>query len=302
MKYVFVINPSAGNALKNKELEELLKRYDDKIDYIIHKTTKEKEATSFVSSYLKEHEEDTVIVACGGDGSINEVVNGIHGYKQAILAIYPSGSGNDFIKYFGEKERFLDLDKLFSSKIKEIDCLVVNNRKENKYCINVCHFGLDSYVAETANEVKKKGGKNPYGKGVRKALLFGRNNHISVKADNELLNPNGKMLLCTLANGKYVGGKYQCAPRSEIDDGLIEVGFVRPCSIITIAKLMSKYEKGEHIDNPKFAKILKYQKAKEVEIYSPKEFAISIDGEIIRNDYFKITIEEKAIRLLVPQE
>ena len=63
------------------------------------------------------------------------------------------------LKYFGEKERFLDLDKLFSSKIKEIDCLVVNTRKENKYCINVCHFGLDSYVAETANEVKKKGGK-----------------------------------------------------------------------------------------------------------------------------------------------
>ena len=54
--------------------------------------------------------------------------------------------------------------------------------------------------------------------------------------------------------------------------------------------------------NPTIKIIGKYQKAKEVEIYSPKEFAISIDGEIIRNDYFKITIEEKAIRLLVPQE
>ncbi|MGN1296038.1 MAG: diacylglycerol/lipid kinase family protein [Bacilli bacterium] len=302
MKYVFVINPSAGNGLKNKELEELLKKYDNKIDYIIHKTTMEKEATSFVSSYLKEHNEETVIVACGGDGSLNEVVNGIYGYKNALLAIYPSGSGNDFIKYFGSKDNFLNLDKLFSAKVKEVDCLVVNNKKENKYCINVCHFGFDSYVAETANEVKKKGGKNPYGKGVRKALFFGRKNQITVKADNKVLNPKGKMLLCTLANGKYVGGKYQCAPLSEIDDGLIEVGFVHPCSIITIAKLMSKYEKGEHIGNPKFKKILKYLEAKEVEIYSPNEFAISIDGEIIRNDYFKINIEHKAIKLLVPQE
>lgn len=302
MKYVFVINPSAGNGQKNNELESLLHKYDNKIDYIIHKTTKEKEATEFVSSYLKEHDEETTIVACGGDGSLNEVVNGIHGYSQAILAIYPSGSGNDFVKYFGSRENFLDLDRLFNGTVKDIDCLVVNNKKESKYCINVCHFGLDSYVAETANEVKKKGGKNPYGKGVRKALFFGRKNSISVKVDNEILNPKGKMLLCTLANGKYVGGKYQCAPRSEIDDGLMEVGFVFPCSILTIAKLMSKYEKGQHIGNPKFAKILKYQKAKEVEIYSPNEFAVSIDGEIIRNDYFKINIEHKSIKLLIPQE
>jgi diacylglycerol kinase (ATP) len=123
--------------------------------------------------------------------------------------------------------------------------------------------------------------------------------NVHVEVDGELINPDGKLLLCTFANGGYAGGKYNCAPKFVIDDGLMEVCLVKPVSVFTLLKLIKKYEKGLHLDDKRFEKYISYTQAKNVKIYSKKPFDICIDGEIITGKEFEIEIVEKAIEFAI---
>ena len=92
-----------------------------------------------------------------------------------------------------------------------IDIMKVNN---DRYSINVCNFGFDSVVASTANRLSRKGWSNPYRWGIVKAIFCGRFNRIRVWADGEELNPDRRMLLCTLGNNDHIGGEFFCSPRA----------------------------------------------------------------------------------------
>ena len=124
-------------------------------------------------------------------------------------------------------------------------------------------------------------------------------NKIKLEADGKILNPKGVMPLTTLANGDYVGSKYQCAPRYKVDDGLMEVCLIAPVSVFTFLKLAKQYEKGRHLDDKRFEKYITYTQAKNVKISSNKPFNICIDGEIINGKEFEIEILEKAIDFVV---
>ena len=293
MKHIFIINPNAGIVNTFEKTLNAIKQYQDKYDILIHKTTHEKEATQFIKEVAtKNTGEHLRFYACGGDGTINEVANGVMGLENVSMSVYPCGSGNDFVKAIGGKEKYLDIENLLNAKTKKIDVL---NVKNHCYCINVCNFGFDSMVAKTANSLKGSKIKNPYEIGKIKAVFFGMHNKISVEADGKVLNPSGKMLLTTLANGDFVGGKYKCAPRYKIDDGLIEVCIVSPVSIFTFLKLAKQYELGNHLSDKRFEKYISYTQAKNIKIYSKKPFDICIDGEIINGKEFEVEIIEKAI-------
>ena len=116
---------------------------------------------------------------------------------------------------------------------------------------NVINFGFDTTVAITINKEREKtvhGNKNAYTKGVILALIKSMKSDCTVIADGETLNPDGQALLCTLANGQYVGGSFKCAPKAKTDDGLIEVCLVKPISRIRFFKLLGPYTKGEHLE------------------------------------------------------
>ena len=122
-----------------------------------------------------------------------------------------------------------------------------------------------------------------------------------VTADGKLINPSGKFLLCTVANGQYVGGSFKCAPKAAVDDGLIEVCLIKPISRLRFVKILKPYTAGEHIDSPDMKDIVTYVQAKEVEVEAPKGFAYSLDGEIIYQDHFKVEIVPGAINFAVPE-
>ena len=126
-------------------------------------------------------------------------------------------------------------------------------------------------------------------------------NNITVEADGEVLNPDGKMLLGGSANGGYVGGKYFCAPNYVLDDGLMEVNLVKPVSIFTLLKLIKQYELGKHLEDERFKDLLVYKRAKKVKLYSDKLFDVCIDGEIINGTEFEIEVLEKAINFAVEE-
>ncbi len=299
MKHVFIVNPTAG---KGDTLASIRKSLDLKQDfeYEIYVTSKAGDATDYVAKRCEETDEDIRFYSCGGDGTLNEVVSGCVGHSNAIVALYPSGSGNDFVKYYGGKDNFLNLDNLIEGTETKIDIIKVGDR----YAINACHFGLDSAVARKMNQVRHKkiiGGKNAYNTGVFYALLTAMKTKCKVIGDGEELNDD-KILLCTIANGKYVGGSYLSAPRSKNDDGYLEVCCIKPVAIIKFLRLIKVYKAGTHLDREDLKKYIEYRRCKNVEIIGgQKNFAISLDGEVVEGERFTVETLEKELRFIIPK-
>lgn len=299
MKHIFIINPAAGKNNSYETIRRCLGTEAGDIDYELYETQAPGDATAYIRNYCAEHPEPVRFYACGGDGTLNEVVNGAVGFPQASVSCYPCGSGNDFVKYYGGKKVFWNLPALLSAKEEYIDLMRVGN----KYAINATHFGFDSCVAKTMIDVRRKkliGGKNAYTTGVVVGLFKGMKNRCTVCADGEILNPKGKLLLCTIANGQYVGGSFRCAPRSLDNDGWLEICLVDPVSRIRFLKLINGYTNGTHLEDPAFADIIHYRRAKRVEIEAPDGFLYSFDGELVAQNRFTVEVVPRAIRFAVP--
>lgn len=298
MKTYFIVNPASGKENSLVEITEKLKNCD--LPYEIYTTKCKNDATEFVKRICTENPDVTSrFCACGGDGTLNEVVNGAVHFDNAEVTCYPCGSGNDYVKYYGGKDRFMDVKELMTAPSETIDLIKVGDR----YSINVVNFGFDTEVCVTMEKVKSKaliGGKNAYTTGVVKALLTAMKTKGNVYADGELLNEKNRFLLCTVANGKYIGGRFCCAPRSLNDDGLLEVCLAKKISRLTFIKLVGVYEKGAHLDDKRFSDILQYRRCKKVEIKAEKGFAITLDGEVIPGEEFTAEIAHKKLKFAVP--
>lgn len=297
MKHVFVINPVAGFENSFNLLSKNLQKYKDLYDITVYVTSSIKDATEFSKEFAISHKNDEIrFYSCGGDGTLSEIVNGIAGLANASVTCYPCGSGNDFVKSVGGKEKFLDLEKLFNAKNKVIDLIKVND----VYSLNVINVGLEAHVCKVANALKGKT-KNPYTRGIIDALFRGMKHSVFVDVDGEVINLDGKLLLSTFANGGYAGGKYNCAPNYKIDDGLIEVCLVKPVSVFTLVRLIKVYEKGQHLKDKRFDKIVTYKQAKNIKLYSNKEFDLCIDGEMYYGKEFNIQIVHNALNFAIPE-
>ncbi len=300
MKHIFIINPAAGAGDSYETLEKLLAEKWPGVDYALYATQAPGDATAYIKHYCIDHPEPVRFYACGGDGTLNEVINGVVGFAHASVGCYPCGSGNDFVKYYGGKKVFRNLETQLEAKEEWIDLLRVGN----KYAVNVIDFGFDTAVLETMHRVRRKkliGGKNAYTTGVVTALFKAMKSECSVTVDGECLNPSGKMMLCTVGNGQYVGGSFRCAPRSINNDGKLDVCFVRPLSYLNFFRLIGYYARGEHLDEPHFAKYLEYRRGERVEVTAPEGFLYSSDGELIRQNRFAVEIVPRAVRFAVPE-
>ena len=297
MKHIFVVNPGAGQGLKAADLTEKLNSLD--IEFEIYETKAAKDATVYVRERCKSGEV-LRFYACGGDGTIKEVMEGTVGFPNASFSCYPVGSGNDFVKCFGGKDKFMDLENLVKGEAKPTDIIKVND----DFCINAFHFGLDSAVAKTMAKIKRKkiiGGKNAYISGVVKAFICDMKTKGKIVADGEVLY-DGDFLLCAISNGQYVGGMFKCAPKAAVDDGLLEVCLVKPVPRLKFLRLVKYYIEGSHIGNPKFDDILIYRKSKKVEVFAGDGFTVALDGELIENNHFVAEVVPGAVNFVVPAD
>lgn len=299
MKHIFIVNTVAGEHSCLKEVEKAIANESEAIDYELFTPDSAKDNVSQIKEYLEAHPDEEVrFYACGGDGTLNKVASGIYGYPNASLAVLAYGSGNDYIKYYADLKAFRNVENAMHGTEKRIDIMQVNGR----FAINATHFGLDSVVAKVMHKIRRYpiiGGKMCYPIAVLRAFLTGMRTKCTVYADGEKLN-EGKICLCTIANGKYVGGSYKCAPRSLNDDGLLEVCLIKPISRIKFALLKKYYTNGTHLDNPKFKDIIVYRRAKQVVIEGGKGFCVSLDGEILQGKRIVVENKRQAIRFVVP--
>lgn len=297
MKHVFVVNPAAGSGKVPQIVQE---KIGGRSDCEIYETQAERDATEYVRRRCAEKPDQPLcFVACGGDGTVNEVASGIAMNPNAAMTVFPLGSGNDFVKAFGGAERFLNMEALLKAEPKPIDILKVGDR----WAVNAFHFGLDAAVAKTMIDVKGKpliGGKNAYPTGVAKALICSMRTYCRMEVDGEPFH-DGNMLLCTVANGQYVGGSYRCAPRSLQDDGLAEICLVKPVSRLRFLNLMNAYKAGSHLDDPRFEGVILYRRGRVIDVSGNPGFMVSLDGEIVEGRSFRVEVIPGGLRFAVPE-
>lgn len=318
MKHLIIVNGGAGSI---KDTEAFKKEIDSAfvgLNYEIYETTGPRSVIPFLKEYLSKNNDILRVYACGGDGTVHEVVNAIAEFDNVQLAVYAAGTGNDFVKIYSEKQdydsivkekmgakRFQDWKALVNGDVVDIDISKMTgpSMKEPWYSINVINFGFDAIVGAKGNENKAKGIKNPYGpRAIIPAILGGRFNNIIVKADGEQLNKK-KMLLASLGQGQWVGGQYHASPKSDNTDGLIDVVMLKCMSLMRLMiQYFGRYTKGEHLDNEKLMKRIVYRRAKQIEIIGKKDIDICVDGEIIRGKEFKVEVLPKAIKFVIPHK
>ena len=300
MKHIFIVNTTAGKESCLDMVKEGIAQCAEVIDYEIYTPDSPNDSINFIRTYLENHPEEKVrFYACGGDGTVNKVASGIVGFPNASMTVLPFGSGNDYVKYFGA-DTFTNVCDVIHGEEKEVDIMKV----DEKYALNSTHFGLDSVVAKAMNKLRRNvlfGKKRAYPFAVVWGFLFGMRTKCTVYADGEQLN-TGDILLCTVSNGKYVGGSYFNAPNSLNDDGLLEVCLVKPVPRLRFVGLIKYYVSGTHLNNPKFENIVVYRQAKKVTIEGPKGFCVSIDGEIYENQHIEVENLERKIRFAVPRK
>ena len=300
MRYIFIMNPKAGVGGTEEKIRQAISALPEKDSCSIYTTQGPQDATRYVRQWCQDHPGEAVrFIACGGDGTINEVFNGAVGFENVSVTCYPCGSGNDFVKVFGA-ERFMDIEKLIHAPVQKLDLIKAGDR----YSVNVLNFGFDTTVAITINKERAKtghGSKSAYTKGVITGLIKSMKNTCTVTVDGEVLNPDGKALLCTLANGQYVGGSFRCAPRADTGDGLIDVCLIKPISRIRFVQILDPYTNGRHLDDPRMQDIVTYRRGKTIHVQAPDGFAYSLDGEIVYDNDFTVEVVPHALDLAVPE-
>lgn len=302
MKHIFIINPNAGKsdqtAYISKLVHQLFTNREIEGTYRIEKTTSRKDTIEIARKYglMKEK---AVLYACGGDGTLNDVLNGCMNFDNIILSHLPTGTGNDFIKYFGKnaKEDFLNLKELMNGNVVDVDVMKVNDH----YSINITNIGLDAMVAYNVDKFKKIpfiNGKGAYQISIAYSFFTSIAHDMAIKVDGVLEKENCySIVVC--ANAKYYGGNYKAAPFADVQDGLIDVILIPKLSRPKILQLLPIYEKGQHLDGECDA-FVRYRKAKKVEFIADKPIALCLDGESVTLKNPTIEIADKKMKMLVP--
>ena len=298
LKHVFIINPKAGNGSAENTVKTLI---GNRAGCEMYTSSDVSDTISFIRNRCaKEPLETVCFIACGGDGTVNSVANGVLQAENAAMSVLPLGSGNDYVKAYGGKDSFLDIDALLSAEPHQVDVIRVNDR----YCVNAFHFGLDSAVANTMNLVKNKpiiGGRHAYTTGVLKALVCSMRTPCTIRVNGKTIH-SGNMLLCTVTCGEFVGGSYRCAPRTQLDDGLAEICLVKPVSRLRFLNLMNAYKRGEHLSDPRFQSVIRYCRGREIEVDGGPGFLVSLDGEVVSGSSFRAEIVPGRLQFVTVRE
>ena len=310
MKHYFIINPFAGPVDITNSIRKRIESYEEWIefDWETYVTTGPGDAAVYTSLLCQEHPDEPIrIYACGGDGTLNEVVTGAMGHPNVQVTLYPAGSGNDFLRYYGTKGDFLDIDRLIEGEPHAVDVMrIVVGRGEDapvRYCFNVLGMGFDAAVGRNMQRIKRFpiiGGKHAYNTSVIFSFLFSRKNPYRVTVDGELF-ADKPVLFCTLNNGRYEGGGFCGAPFARNDDGLLDIYKIKPLSAFRFYSLVNIYRVGEHVDSPSCKDIIEFRQGTDVVIECPKRMPLIIDGEILMSDYYHVELLHNAFDFVVPK-
>lgn len=299
MRHLFIINPISGRKTHDpKKTEEDIKKamaeYDG--EYEIYFTTAPKDATLKVKEEAAKGEELRVY-SCGGDGTLNECVNGAVGFNNVAVAPYPCGTGNDFIKCFeSEREQFFDIKELIDGQIRPID--IIDCGKYG-YGINTASVGIDARIGADVHKYSKLplvGGAGGYIVSAVINILKGVNQTLKITTDKNVFD--GKFALACICNGRYYGGGFNPVPEALPDDGYLDVLIIKEVGLIKIAQLIGKFAKGRYKECEGY---ITHVKTKSVRIQSPAETLMGYDGEAFYSTDAAFNVLSGGVNMIFPK-
>ncbi len=303
IKHLFIVNPAAGKKNSLCDLTKKIETVFDKLNDSEHTyeiaVTQNKGDACRITAEAADKYENLRVYACGGDGTLNEVVNGAAKRKNVSVCPVPVGSGNDFVRGFDnvKKENFLDIAKCVNANTIPCDLLKV----DNSYCVNIISAGLDAVVGKRHGIFKKwpfVTGGFAYKISLATAFITSMKNELTFELDGEKLDiGSGYATLAVLGNSKWYGGGFKATPFAEINDGLIDFIAIKAVSRFTFLRYVGIYKRGEHIEKMKF---VKYKQCKKVKIYSKKPVVLQIDGEVKLLENPETEIIPNALNLILP--
>jgi diacylglycerol kinase (ATP) len=242
------------------------------------------------------------LVAVGGDGTVNEVANGILYSTNAsatLLGVVSTGTGSDFARSAGlARDYATACANLTSSKRLTIDVGVVEYQRDGKthqrFFINSAGVGFDAAVVkETERLPKFFGGTIPYVAGMLRTLISYKNKPITLKVGDEV--EHRRVLNVAVANGNYCGGGMRIAPEAKLDDSLLDVVVIGDMGKLEILKEFPTIYKGTHIHHPKVS----MKKAADVRIESAEPMLVYADGESLGECPASFRVVPAALSLVV---
>jgi len=242
------------------------------------------------------------LVAVGGDGTVNEVANGILISPNAAatsLGVVSTGTGSDFARSAGLARDYATACKnLKSSKRLTIDVGVVEcqfrGKTQERFFVNSAGVGFDAAVVkETERFPKFFGGTVPYVAGLLRTLFIYKNKPVVIKIGDEV--ERTRVLNVVVANGGYLGGGMHIAPEAELCDSLLDIAIVGDMGKFELLRELPKVYKGTHVNHPKF----KMKKTAHATIESPETMLVYADGELLGECPASFRVVPKALSLVV---
>lgn len=307
MRTVFVINPKAGQAKNSLELQNKIRDFSKKSekDVQVYVTTEAGDAERFVRNYCK-NIGAARFIACGGDGTFSEVLNGVAECENAEIGIIPSGTGNDFCRNFPNVDFNNVLAQIMGETVK-CDAILyttrVNGEMTTKYCANMFNIGFDCNVADLTAVMKEKpfiSGSMAYLTSIFVTLIKKKGASLKIDVNGKTVH-NGRLLLTSIANGCYCGGGIKSNPEAQVNDGKISINIIKNVSRIKFIYLLPYYMKGTFKKLKNIEKVISDYKCKKVEITPPDGgMKLCVDGEIVTAGKTEFKLVHNAYNFVLP--
>lgn len=301
MRHVFILNPVAG---KNKQALTLRGKIDayfarhPEMEYVVRLTDGVGAATRIAREEC-ERGDAVRLYACGGDGTLQEVANGLPVCSERIeLAVIPCGSGNDYVRIFGGKEAFEDVVSVIEGSAYPVDAVDCGDRVS----LNIASIGMDATVALKMQNYKNLpgvSGSAAYNLAIVDVLFhpLGENMEIEIATQDGVEHRSGGYLLALAANGQYYGGGYRGAPKAVENDGVLDFVLVKKISRLQIPGFLSKYKAGAHDG----IACIEHIRGTEMRVKAAKTMVCNVDGECFEKDEMHFSIIPDAFSVVLPE-
>lgn len=287
----FIVNPVSGNGRTRKILPHLVgiaKRLG--VNFDVQMTKAPEHATELANDNSDEFD---VVVAVGGDGTVNEVATGAF-RAQKIMGVIPTGTGNDFARALGKLTGLHEyIHRIATGRVKSIDVGSIRIDGNELIFVNGVGVGFDAEVARESKKIRRLKGLSKYLLSVARTLSKYKSGLMRIELDDRTIEQ--RTFLVAIGNGVSSGGGFLLTPHALLDDGILDVCIVSDVSIPKVLQVLPRVLNGTHEKHPEVF----MTKTKHIKIQSEIPVSIHRDGEVPNSRVSEIAVHLMQGRLKV---
>ena len=293
LRTAFLVNPASANGATGKRWPKVYRRARELgLDGDVLLSEQPRHLSVLARDVADDYD---LLVVVGGDGTLNEVVNGVVG-KDVELAVVPAGTGQDFGRTYGLPEKPDDaLRVALAGRTRTVDLGRATWPGGEHYFVNVGSVGMSGAVAQRANGMSKAlGGRATFYYALVREFATWKNTEVTVRHDGG--ERRGRMHDVIVANGRWHGGGMKLAPDAAPDDGLFDVVLIGDITKLDFVTTSPKLYGGGHVHHPR----VEVLRSATVEIEAAVPLPVELEGEPVGTTPARFEIVPRALRVRVP--